>query len=363
MSINSLGQLFRITSFGESHGTATGVVIDGCPSGLKIDLNFIQSKLSKRKPGQSTFTTQRNENDDFEIISGVFENTTLGSPICILIKNNDQKSSDYSHLKDTFRPSHADYTYENKYGNRDYRGGGHSSARITAGWVAAGAIAELLLKSLNNEVKNIKISGWVQQVYKFQIPNLLNDFSEKEVEESPVRCPHPETSANIEQAILDAKFAGDSLGGIIACRIKNCPIGLGEPVFDKLHARLAKAMLTINAVKGFEYGDGFEFADKKGSEVNDQMRIESGESIFESNHSGGIQGGISNGEDIFFKVAFKPTATISVPQKTITKQGQNTDLEATGRHDPCVLPRAVPIVEAMSWLTLADFYLLNKRFT
>lgn len=356
--MNTLGSLFKITSFGESHGTAIGVVIDGCPPLLEIDSDFIQSQLDKRRPGQSAITTQRNEDDKVEILSGVFEGKSTGAPIALLIKNKDSNPADYEQLKDIYRPSHADFTYQNKYGIRDYRGGGRSSARVTAGWVAAGAIAKLLLKKYG-----ISITAYVKQVHTIalSIPYTSLDFAE--IEKNKVRCPHPETAVLMEQEILKAKTEGNSLGGIISCVVSNCPVGLGEPVFDKLNAKLAHAIMSINAVKGIQFGEGFNSVNFKGSELNDSFVNKEGKTSTLTNHSGGIQGGISNGEYIYFETAFKPTATILKSQQTVDTSGNETTLEAKGRHDPCVLPRAVPIVEAMTALVLADLVLLQKAYS
>jgi chorismate synthase len=357
--MNTLGQLFKITSFGESHGPAIGVVIDGCPPLITIDTKFIQHQLNRRKPGQSIISTSRTEDDEFEILSGVFEQKSTGAPITILIKNKDSKSKDYNHLKDIYRPSHADFTYQKKYGIRDFRGGGRSSARITAGWVAAGAIAKLYLKQFE-----IEITAYVNQVHHIAIKKPYTSLNLQNIETNAVRCPEPETALLMEQAILNAKNEGDSLGGIAACIIKNCPIGLGEPLFDKLNAKLAQAILSINAVKGIQFGQGFNSVLFKGSELNDAfIKKENGETGTQSNNSGGIQGGISNGELIYFETAFKPTATISKLQKTVDIDGNEQNLEAAGRHDPCVLPRAVPIIEAMTALVIADCLLLQKAYT
>lgn len=352
--MNSYGTLFRITSFGESHGPAIGVVIDGCPAGLVIDEGFIQAELDRRKPGQSKITTQRKESDTFNILSGVFERKTTGAPIAIVINNEDQRSKDYSHLADTFRPSHADYTYEQKYGLRDYRGGGRSSARETATRVAAGAVAKLLLQQAN-----IEIFGYVAQVGEIKAPH-YSKMNLKETDSNIVRCPDSATAEKMIEHIDEIRKSRDTIGGIVACVIKNLPVGLGEPVFDKLHAELGKAMLSINAVKGFEYGSGFEGVKLKGSEHNDEFVNEGGKIKTKTNHSGGIQGGISNGEDVYFNVAFKPVATIMMDQLSVDKEGKATRVSGKGRHDPCVVPRAVPIVEAMAALVIADFLLRNK---
>ncbi len=355
MAGNSIGLLFRITTFGESHGEAVGVVIDGCPPMLEADIDFINAEMARRRPGQSTLTTQRNESDEVQILSGVFEGKTTGAPIAIVIPNKDQRSGDYEALKDVYRPSHADYTYEAKYGIRDYRGGGRSSARATAAVVAAGAFAKLLLKQ-----HNIIIQAYVNQVGTVETPLAYTELDLSLVENNPVRCPHPDTAAKMIALIEEAKTEGDSLGGCITCVIKGVPAGLGEPVFDKLQADLAKAMLTINATKGFEYGSGFEGTKLKGSQHNDSFITDNGKVTTTTNHSGGIQGGISNGTDIYCKVAFKPTATIAKTQKTVDNAGHEVDLAAKGRHDPCVLPRAVPIVEAMAAIVLADHLLQAK---
>ncbi len=356
--MNSLGNLFKITSFGESHGPAIGVIIDGCPSLLEIDIEFIQEELNKRRPGQSTITTERNEIDIVEILSGVFEGKSTGAPITLLIKNNDSNPADYEPIKDVYRPSHADFTYQSKYGIRDYRGGGRSSARVTAGWVAAGAIAKLLLKKYG-----ISITAYVKQIHHITLTIPYSELNFDEIEKNKVRCPHPETAAIMEQEILKAKNEGDSLGGIISCIIANCPIGLGEPIFDKLNAKLAQAIMSINAVKGIQFGEGFNSVNFKGSEMNDTFIKKEGKTRTSTNHSGGIQGGISNGEDIYFETVFKPTASILKSQKSVDIAGNETTLEAKGRHDPCVLPRAVPIVEAMSALVLADLILLQKAYS
>lgn len=361
MASNSIGKIFKITSFGESHGKSIGVVIDGIPAGIEIDLNFIQKQLTRRRPGQSNLSTSRNEADEFEIISGVFENKSTGHPLTILIANKDAKKSDYDHLKEVYRPSHADFTYEKKYGFRDFLGGGRASARITAGWVAAGALAQLGIKNISN----LEINAFVASVHQVHIPLHYTLLDLSTVEQSEVRCPHPETSQLMIEAINRAKIEKDSLGGTIICIIKNAPIGLGDPVFEKLNANLAKAMFSINAVKAFEIGDGFEITNKKGSEVNDGFAPQIGNASISTitNFSGGIQGGISNGEDIVFKVAFKPTATIGLPQQTINNKNESITLEAQGRHDPCVLPRAVPIVEAMAAIVLFDHLLTQRTST
>lgn len=355
MAGNSFGNIFRITTFGESHGKGIGVIIDGCPAGLTVDLQDIQKELDKRKPGQSTITTQRKEADKAEILSGIFEGKTTGTPISIFIKNKDQNSKDYENIKENYRPSHADFTYDSKYGFRDYRGGGRSSARETAARVAAGAIAKKLLAHYG-----ITINGYVHQVKNIEIKRAVENLDFELIEQTAIRCPDLAVAKEMIALIESVRDEGDSVGGLVACVVKNCPAGLGEPVFDKLHAALGKAMLSINAVKGFEYGSGFKGAEMKGSEHNDIFEQKNGKISTKTNHSGGIQGGISNGMDIYFKVAFKPIATIQQKQNTVNKAGENTQLEVKGRHDPCVLPRAVPIVEAMTALVIADFLLIQK---
>ncbi len=361
MAGNSFGQLFRITTFGESHGPAIGVIIDGCPANLAIDLEFIQAELDKRKPGQSKITTQRKEGDTVEILSGIFEGKTTGTPIAMLIRNEDQRSKDYAHVKDTYRPSHADYTYDAKYGNRDYRGGGRSSARETAARVAAGAIAKLLLQQAG-----VEIFAYVSAVGLLVAPH-LEDRNVAELlkirESNIVRCADPATANEMIEKIETIRKDGNTIGGKIAAIIKNCPVGLGDPVFDKLHADLGKAMLSINAVHGFEYGSGFAGSEMTGAEHNDIFlpnAAEQGHFKTKSNFSGGIQGGISNGMNITFTVAFKPVATIMQNQKTVNAAGEAAEVQGRGRHDPCVVPRAVIIVEAMAALVLADHYLRNK---
>ncbi|MDT0539804.1 chorismate synthase [Croceitalea sp. P059] len=350
MAGNSFGSIFRLTTFGESHGRALGGVLDGCPAGITLDIDAIQNELNRRKPGQSAIVTQRKEPDTVEIYSGIFEGKTTGTPIGFAIHNTNQKSKDYSHIKDSYRPSHADFVYDKKYGFRDYRGGGRSSARETASRVVAGAIAKQFLNA-------IEINAFVSQVgdLKLEVPYQELDFSQ--IESNAVRCPDMETASRMEDYIKDIKKQGDTIGGIITCVAKNVPIGLGEPVFDKLHAELGKAMLSINAVKGFEYGSGFSGVAMKGSQHNDQFNTD-GSTI--TNLSGGVQGGISNGMDIYFSVAFKPVATVLQSYDTIDKEGNKVTTQGKGRHDPCVVPRAVPIVEAMTALVLADFMLLAK---
>ena len=352
MAGNSFGTLFRLTTFGESHGEALGGIIDGCPPNISIDFNAIQLEMRRRKPGQSAIVTQRKEPDEVQFLSGIFDGKTTGTPIGFIIPNTNQKSDDYSHIKDNFRPSHADYVYQQKYGIRDYRGGGRSSARETASRVVAGAIAKQMLP-------DIKITAYVSAVGHLQINKPYQDLDFANIEQNPVRCPDPKLAAEMENYIKEIRKQGDTVGGIVSCVIQNVPIGLGEPVFDKLHAELGKAMLSINAVKGFEFGSGFDGAVLKGSQHND-LQNENGST--KTNHSGGIQGGISNGMDIYFRVAFKPVATIMQTQNTLNSSGELTESQGKGRHDPCVVPRAVPIVEAMAALVLADFYLLNKTY-
>jgi chorismate synthase len=353
MAGNSFGTLFRLTTFGESHGKAIGGIIDGCPAGIELDFEFIQNELNRRKPGQSKIVTQRKEPDTVEFLSGIFENTTTGTPIAFVIYNTNQKSKDYSHIKDVYRPSHADYTYDQKYGIRDYRGGGRSSARETASRVVAGAIAKLLLK-------DIKITAFTSAVGNIQLEEDYNQYDFNQIEQNDVRCASPEKAVEMIDFIKAVRKQGDTIGGVITCVIKNVPAGLGEPVFDKLHAQLGKAMLSINAVKGFEYGSGFEGTKLKGSEHNDLFNADGST---KTNKSGGVQGGITNGMDIYFKVAFKPVATLIQNQEALDNKGNLVEMQGKGRHDPCVVPRAVPIVEAMAALVLADFTLLRRQET
>lgn len=350
MAGNTFGNLFKLTTFGESHGVAIGGVLDGCPSGIEIDLEAIQKDLDRRKPGQSAIVTQRKEPDTVEFFSGIFEGKTTGTPIGFAIHNTNQKSHDYSHIKDSYRPSHADYVYDKKYGFRDYRGGGRSSARETASRVVAGAIAKQMLAG-------IKINAYVSQVGDMRLEKDHKNLDLSLTESNDVRCPDLNMAAQMETYIKAVRKEGDTIGGVISCVIQNVPVGLGEPVFDKLHAELGKAMLSINAVKGFEYGSGFEGVKMKGSAHNDQFNSDGST---KTNHSGGIQGGISNGMDIYFKVAFKPVATVIQGYETIDKEGNMVQTQGKGRHDPCVVPRAVPIVEAMAALVLADYTLLNR---
>jgi chorismate synthase len=360
MAGNTFGTLFKLTTFGESHGVALGGIIDGCPAGLEIDLEFVKSELQRRKPGQSHITTQRKEEDEVKFLSGIFEGKTTGHPIGFTIENTNQKPTDYEHIKDTFRSSHADFTYQEKYGIRDYRGGGRSSARETACRIVGGAIAKLYLKHLN-----VSIQAYVSQVGHIKLEKTYQELDLSKTEESIIRCPDAATAYKMVSYIEDIRKEGDTIGGIVSCVINGTPIGLGEPVFDKLHADLGKAMLSINAVKGFEYGEGFNSINFKGSELNDSFvrssEVENNKKITTStNHSGGIQGGISNGQDIYFNVAFKPVATIMQDQQSVDKDGNETVIKGKGRHDPCVLPRAVPIVESMAALVIADFALRNR---
>ncbi|WP_435577500.1 chorismate synthase [Gilvibacter sp.] len=350
MAGNTFGTVFKLTTFGESHGPALGGIIDGCPAGLTVDFDAIQAEMIRRKPGQSAIVTQRKEPDQVKFLSGIFEGVTTGTPIGFVIENTNQKSKDYSHIKDTYRPSHADYTYQKKYGLRDYRGGGRSSARETACRVVAGALAKQLLG-------NISINAYVSAVGDLQLNKPYQDLDFSLTESNPVRCPDPAMAEQMEALIREIRKEGDTVGGSISCVIQGVPVGLGEPVFDKLHAELGKAMLSINAVKGFEYGSGFEGTRLKGSQHNDLFNADGST---KTNHSGGVQGGISNGEDIYFNVGFKPVATIMQKQEALNSEGALVEMQGKGRHDPCVVPRAVPIVEAMAALVLADAWLLNK---
>ncbi|GAA0745023.1 chorismate synthase [Gaetbulibacter jejuensis] len=351
MAGNSFGKLFKLTTFGESHGVAIGGIIDGCPAGLTLDFDAIQNELNRRKPGQSDIVTQRKEPDTVEFLSGIFEGKTTGTPIGFTIHNTNQKSKDYSHIKDTYRPSHADYTYDQKYGTRDYRGGGRSSARETASRVVAGAIAKQILK-------DIKINAYTSSVGDIYLEKPYQDLDFSKTESNTVRCPDDAVAEQMITKIKAIRKEGDTIGGTVTCVLQNVPIGLGEPVFDKLHAELGKAMLSINAVKGFEYGSGFCGTKMKGSEHNDLFNSDGST---KSNLSGGIQGGISNGMDIYFRVAFKPVATIMQNQDTINSEGEMVEMHGKGRHDPCVVPRAIPIVEAMAALVLADYALLRRQ--
>lgn len=352
---SSFGHLFKIHTYGESHGPALGVIIDGCPAGLPIDTDFIQSELNRRKPGQSKITTQRKEADEFEILSGVFEGLSTGTPISILIRNKDQKSKDYSHIADKFRPSHADYTFHAKYGVRDYRGGGRSSARETVARVAAGAIAKCLLRQ-----QGITAQAYVSQVGNLRLEKGYRELDLAKTEDNIVRCPDAETAERMIELINQTRKNRDTIGGIVTAVVRGVPAGLGEPVFDKLHAQLGKAMLSINAVKGFEYGSGFEGVKLNGSQHNDAFYQEGERVKTRTNHSGGVQGGISNGQDIYFNVGFKPVATIMSDQESLNTAGESVTVSGKGRHDPCVVPRAVPIVEAMGALVVADYLLISR---
>jgi len=357
MAGNTFGNIFRVSTFGESHGKAVGGVIDGCPPEVEITEADIQKELNRRRPGQSRYTTPRDEKDRVQLLSGVFEGKSTGTPIGFLVENQNQKSKDYNHLKDNYRPSHADYTYEKKYGLRDHRGGGRASARETISRVVAGAIAKAILKQ-----HGIQVRAWVSAMGSVQLTKDLNQLDLNQTENSLIRCPDPETEETMKKLIEQTAQDGDTLGGVVSCLASGLPSGLGEPVFDKLHADLGKAMLSINAVKGFEYGSGFAGTQMKGSEHNDRFTEKDGEIITETNHSGGIQGGISNGQDIFMRVAFKPIATVMKTQQTVNRKGQAVKIEGKGRHDVTVLPRAVPIVEAMAALTLVDHYLRDLHY-
>jgi chorismate synthase len=350
MAGNTFGKLLKLSTFGESHGEALGGILDGCPAGLTLDFDFINLEMKRRKPGQSSIVTQRKEEDEVQFLSGIFEGKTTGTPIGFIIPNTNQKSDDYSHIKDTFRPSHADFVYEQKYGIRDYRGGGRSSARETVSRVVGGAIAKQI-------IPQIKINAFVSSVGDIFIDKPYQELDFSTIEQNPVRCPDMQVAKRMETYIKEIKKQGDTIGGTITCVIQNVPIGLGEPVFDKLHADLGKAMLSINAVKGFEFGSGFCGARMKGSEHNDAFNPDG---TTKSNLSGGIQGGISNGMDIYFRVAFKPVATLIQKQEVLNNRGEIIEQQGKGRHDPCVVPRAVPIVEAMAALVIADYFLLNR---
>ena len=355
---NTFGHIFTLTTFGESHGEAVGGVIDGMPAGIDIDMEFIQSELNRRRPGQSAITTSRQEADRVELLSGVFEGKSTGCPIGFIVRNTNQHSNDYENMRNLFRPSHADYTYFEKYGIRDHRGGGRSSARITISRCVGGALAKLVLLQ-----KGISIQAYTSQVGDIALDKDYSRYDLSLTETNAVRCPDQQKAAEMEALIAKVKAEGDTIGGIITCVIKGCPTGLGEPEFDKLHASLGQAMLSINAVKGFEYGDGFNSATMRGSQVNDVFVPSTGDQqpiTTTTNHSGGIQGGISNGQDIYFRVAFKPVATILTEQQTVDKEGNATTFTAHGRHDPCVLPRAVPVVESMAAMTILDYILLRN---
>jgi len=355
-AMNTFGNIFRLTSFGESHGEAIGGIIDGCPAGIAISDDFIQKELDRRKPGQSAITTSRSESDSVEFLSGIYEGKTTGTPIGFMVKNQNQRSSDYESMKNVYRPSHADYTYQSKYGIRDYRGGGRSSARETIARVVGGAVAKTVLQKLR-----IKITAYTSQIGTFRLDKPYTELNLANIDASAVRCPDKILAEQMINYIQQMKEEGDSIGGVITCVCEGVPSGLGEPVFNKLHAALGNAMLSINAVKGFEYGLGFDSARYKGSEINDRFYSRgSGKIGMKTNYSGGIQGGISNGEPVYFRVAFKPTATIMKDQPTVDRSGKDVTLQAQGRHDPCVVPRAVPIVEAMAAMVILDYYLMNK---
>lgn len=352
---NTFGNIFRVTTFGESHGAAVGGVIDGFPAGIEVDEDFVQHELDRRKPGQSKITTDRKEADRVEFLSGIFEGKSTGCPIGFIVRNTNQHSSDYENLRGLFRPSHADYTYFTKYGIRDHRGGGRSSARETISRCVGGALAKLALRQLG-----VEVIAYTSQVGGISLQRDYHLYDLAQTESNIVRCPDAEKAAQMEALISEVKAQGDTIGGTITCVIKGCPVGLGEPAFGKLHAALGGAMLSINAVKGFEYGEGFDGLEQRGSEQNDRFFNDGGRINTRTNHSGGIQGGISNGQDIYFRVAFKPVATLLFEQDTVDINGNDTIVKARGRHDPCVLPRAVPVVEAMAAMTILDYYLLNK---
>lgn len=355
---NTFGKLFTLTTFGESHGEAVGGVVDGMPAGISIDATFIQSELDRRRPGQSALTTSRKEGDKVELLSGIFEGKSTGAPIGFIVRNTNQHSNDYDNLRQLFRPSHADFTYQQKYGIRDHRGGGRSSARITISRVVGGALAKLVLQQIG-----INIKAYTSQVGNIKLNDSYLCYDLDSAEQNPVRCPDQEKAAEMEELIKQVKSEGDTIGGVITGVIKGCPAGLGEPEFGKLHAQLGAAMLGINAVKGFEYGEGFAGVSMRGSQQNDEFIMKDGKPSTKTNHSGGIQGGISNGQDIVFRVAFKPVATLLRQQGTIDMEGNATTFEAKGRHDPCVLPRAVPIVEAMAAMVILDLYLQNSAYS
>ncbi|TNE82294.1 MAG: chorismate synthase [Bacteroidetes bacterium] len=354
MSSNSLGNVLTLTTFGESHGPAIGGILDGFPAGIALDISLVQRQLDRRKPGQSALSTARKESDTVEVLSGMMDGKSTGAPIAFMLKNEDQRSKDYSNLKDVYRPGHADYTYQAKYGIRDHRGGGRSSARTTAAWVAGGSLAEQLLP------EGVEIIAWVDRVGTLSLDANTKPKNRTEVDQSDIRCPEASTAAAMEALVKEVKAQGDSLGGTIRCIVRGVPAGWGEPQFNKLSAALGHAMLSINAVKGFEIGDGFAIAQKRGSEVQDLFEVEEGQVKTSANHSGGLQGGISNGAELDFRVAFKPVSSIAIAQQTITKELEKTEIKIEGRHDPLVLPRAVPIVESLTALVLANFYLLQK---
>ncbi len=349
--MNTLGHIVKLTSFGESHGPLVGAVLDGLPSGIELDYEEIQKELDRRKPGNSELSSERKEDDKFEIVSGVFEKKTTGAPVTILIKNNNTKSEDYLNIKNLYRPGHADYTYQQKYGLRDYRGGGRSSARVTAAWVAAGAICKQFLK----QKTKIEIQAIVSQVYDCKLEKPFSQYDWSNACNNAIHCPDDDTAQKMEKIINEVKSEGDTVGGVISCRVLNCPVGLGEPLFGKLNAELSKALMSINAVKGIQFGNGFEVAALKGSENNDSIKSN-------TNHDGGITGGISNGKAIELDLVFKPTSSIKIEQDMLNMEGDIETIKIMGRHDPCVLPRAIPIVEAMVYLVIADFYLLNLKY-
>lgn len=353
--MNEFGIIYRLTSFGESHGAAVGGVVDGMPAGITIDVDEVQRQLNRRRPGQSAIVTQRNEKDRVRFLSGIFEGVTTGTPIGFVVENEDHHSNDYSNIRDVFRPSHADYTYTSKYGIRDYRGGGRSSARETIARVVAGALAMQALGQIG-----VTVTAYTSQVGNIALDNDYRHYDLSTIESNDVRCPDADAAARMHELIRQVQADGDTIGGTVTCVVKGVPVGLGEPVFDKLHARLAFAMMSINAAKGFDYGMGFDGVGNRGSQMNDAFICTDGHISTTTNRSGGIQGGISNGEDIYFRVAFKPVATLLRDVETIDKDGRATTLHARGRHDPCVLPRAVPIVEAMAAMTIFDMYLLNR---
>ena len=352
---NSFGNIFRLTTFGESHGPGVGGVIDGFPAGITIDMDFIQQELNRRRPGQSQLTTSRQEADKVEFLSGVFEGKSTGCPIGFIVWNKNQHSNDYENIRNLYRPSHADYTYTQKFGIRDHRGGGRSSARETISRVVGGALAKLALNQLG-----IRITAYTQQVGDIKLDKDYKEYNLDLIETNDVRCPDPVKAEEMATLIKEVKAEGDTIGGVISCVIQGCPVGLGQPAFGKLHAALGNAMLSINAVKGFAYGEGFDSMDLRGSQQNDVFYNHNGRIDTRTNHSGGIQGGISNGQDIYFRVAFKPVATLLMEQQTVDIEGNDTIVKAKGRHDPCVLPRAVPIVEAMAAMTILDYYLINR---
>ena len=352
---NSFGNIFRLTTFGESHGPGVGGVIDGFPAGITIDMDFIQQELNRRRPGQSQLTTSRQEADKVEFLSGVFEGKSTGCPIGFIVWNKNQHSNDYENLRNLYRPSHADFTYPQKFGIRDHRGGGRSSARETISRVVGGSLAKLALNQLG-----IRITAYTQQVGDIKLDKDYKEYNLNLIETNDVRCPDPVKAEEMATLIKEVKAEGDTIGGVISCVIQGCPVGLGQPAFGKLHAALGNAMLSINAVKGFAYGEGFDSMDLRGSQQNDVFYNHDGRIDTRTNHSGGIQGGISNGQDIYFRVAFKPVATLLMEQQTVDIEGNDTIVKAKGRHDPCVLPRAVPIVEAMAAMTILDYYLINR---